>query len=257
MIVIDTLCYRSRLRYVNAAEKVAFSILTLIFCVVSRSCIVAVLALITNGFLTVGKGKLSFSRYGKLMMVPVVFLLLSTAAIVVNLSRTPMDAFAFSVGAWYLTGSYEGLRFGLRLILTAWASVSCLYFLSLNTTVTDILSVLRKLHCPDILTELMLLIYRFLFIVLHTASEIRAAQDARLGNRDFRTSVQSFGKMGTALLIQSLKKSNALYDAMESRCYDGKIRVLTEEYPARAKEITGIVLFELLLLALTVWRIGK
>ena len=50
-----------------------------------------------------------------------------------------------------------------------------------------------------------------------------------------------------------MKKSGALYDAMESRCYDGTIHVLTENYPPKAKEIAGIACFEILLLILTIW----
>ena len=41
MILIDTLSYTSRLRQVNPGEKFAFSMLTLIFCIVSRSLAVA------------------------------------------------------------------------------------------------------------------------------------------------------------------------------------------------------------------------
>ena len=37
MVIIDRLCYNSKLRYVNAGEKFAFSVLTLIACVISRS----------------------------------------------------------------------------------------------------------------------------------------------------------------------------------------------------------------------------
>ena len=34
MITIDKLCYTSRLRYENAAEKFAFAVITLIICVI-------------------------------------------------------------------------------------------------------------------------------------------------------------------------------------------------------------------------------
>ena len=50
--------------------------------------------------------------------------------------------------------------------------------------------------------------------------------------------------MGASLFILALKRSNALYDAMESRCYDGSIRVLSREQPAKAGEITAIILYE-------------
>ena len=70
---------------------------------------------------------------------------------------------------------------------------------------------------PRLLIELMMLIYRFVFILLHTASAIMTAQEARLGNRDYRTQLRAFGKMLTALFFISLRKANALYDAMEAR----------------------------------------
>lgn len=250
MIMIDKLCYNSRLRYVNAAEKTAFAVATLLICVASRSLPVAGVVLITTGILTVRKGGIPFSRYMKMLSWPLGFLLLSTGAVMLNLSETPLDLFAVPLGSWYLTGSLEGLLHGIRLIGTAMAAVSCLYFLSLSTPMTDILTVLVKCRCPDLLVELMLLIYRFIFVLMDIASAISTAQDSRLGNRDFKTACRSFGMMGAALFARAMKKSGALYDAMEARCYDGRIRVLTEDYPPRKSRIGMIILYEAALLGL-------
>jgi cobalt/nickel transport system permease protein len=41
---------------------------------------------------------------------------------------------------------------------------------------------------------------------------------------------------------------------MESRCYDGTIRVLTEDYPAKRSEILQIAGFELFLFVVTIIR---
>ena len=133
MIVIDKLCYNSRLRYVNPMEKFMFSMVTLLLCIISRSVLISVIVLLTNGILTVKKGGIPFFRYRKLMTVPLVFLLLSTVTIIVNVSRAPLNAYAFQIGEWYITGSKSSLLFGIQLIMTALAAVSCLYFLSLNT----------------------------------------------------------------------------------------------------------------------------
>ena len=253
MLLIDKLCYRSNLRYINAGEKFVYALATLCLCIVSRSILLALLVLAVNGFLTVKKGGIPFFRYRNLMLVPLVFLLLSTLAIIINISRTPLDAYAIPVGSFYITGSCQSLFRGLQLIMTAMASVSCLYFLALNTPMTDILNELRKLRIPGLILELMLLIYRFIFVLLEIASNILTAQKSRLGNRDFKTSVKSFGSMASVLFVRSLKKSGALYDAMESRCYDGAIHVLTENYPPRRTEILLIFVFEMLLLLLTIW----
>ena len=253
MITIDKLCYHSKLRYCNAAEKFAFSVLTILFCVVSRSAVIAGIVLLTTGILTVWKGGIPFLRYLKFLTVPLVFLILSTLAIIVNFSESPMDLFAIPLGNWYLTGSLHSLIYAGRLILTALSSVSCLYFLSLNTPMTDILSVLDRLHCPNLIIQLMLLIYRFIFLLMEIASAITTAQNSRLGNKDFRTSCRSFSAMASALFLRAIRKSSILYDAMESRCYNGTIRVLTEQFPPRKAEIFAIILFELLLLLLTVY----
>lgn len=253
MITIDMLCYYSRLRYANAMEKFTYSVLTLLFCVVSRSLAMAILVLAVNGILTVKKGGIPLNRYWHYMMIPLAFLILSTLAVIVNVSRTPLDAFAFQIGAYYFTGSYASLYKGAQMILTALASVSCLYFLSFNTPMTDILSVLKKLRCPDMLVELMLLIYRYIFLLLDISFSISTSQDSRLGNRDFKTSMKSFGAMASVLLIRAMAKSGALYDSMEARCYDGKLKVLDEQYPPKSGEIIWIALFESLLLILTIW----
>ena len=247
------LCYYSRLRYMNAMEKFTYAMLTLLFCVVSRSLAMAVLVLAVNGILTVKKGGIPFSRYWHYLMIPLAFLILSTLAVIVNISRTPFDAFAIPVGSSHLTASYASIYKGIQMILTALASVSCLYFLSFNTPMTDILSVLKKLRCPDLLVELMLLIYRYIFLLLGISFSISLSQDARLGNRDLKTSLRSFGAMASVLLIRAMTRSGALFDAMEARCYDGRLQVLEEQYPPKRKEILWILFFEIFLLILTIW----
>ena len=118
----------------------------------------------------------------------------------------------------------------------------------------DILEVLRKLHCPKLLIELMLLIYRFILILLNTASAISVAQECRLGNKDYRTALNSFGKLGSVLMIRAMSRSNRLYDAMEARCYDGSIRVLSETRPPKKKVILAIILFDTCLFLFALWR---
>lgn len=254
MIAIDQLCYQSKLRYKNVYEKFAFAIATLLFCIVSRSFLIAGIALSVNAFLTVYCGKIPFSRYIKLFRIPLGFLFLSTFTIMIQISVTPEDLFALSVGRYFLTASSASFLRGLQLMTTALASVSCLYFLSLSTPMTDILEVLRLLHCPVLILELMLLIYRFIFILSDIASGLHHAQIARLGNKDYRTSLHSFASVCSAVFIRSIRKADRLYDALEARCYQGTLNVLHIHYPARAPEITAIILFELLLLAITLGR---
>lgn len=253
MIIVDKLCYLSKLRYVNPMEKFFFAVITLVMCIVSRSIFMGLAVLVLNRILTVRIGGISGKRYDRLMLIPLVFLLLSTLAIIVNFSHYPLDAFSIPVGSIFITGSRAGLMKAAQLIITAMASVSCLYFLSLNTTMTDIIEVNRRLKCPELIIEMMMLIYRYIFLMLDVAYNIMTSQNARLGNKDMRTSVASFGAMGQVLFIRSMKRSRALYDAMEARCYDGVINVLTENRAVSRKNVALIIICEAILLAYTIF----
>lgn len=253
MLMIDRLSYQSKLRYVNAGEKAGFSAATLVLCVAGRSVTAGLIVLVVMGILTVRKGGIPLSRYLKLLTVPLVFLLLNVMILAFPVRRTPLDVFAVRIGNWYLTAGQETLFYGLQIFVTAMAAVSCLYFLSCNTPMNDILNVLKKLKCPKLLIELMLLIYRFIFVLLECAQAISISQKSRLGNISYRTSLKSFGALVSALFIRAVRRSGVLYDAMESRCYDGEIRVLSEDRPADRKEILWIVIFEIFLLTVSIF----
>ena len=254
MTGIDKWSYSSGLSHVSPEEKFAYAAATMLVCVVSRSVLAAGIALAASAFLNVKKGKLPAGRYLRFLMVPLAFLVLSTPAVFVNVSETPMDAYAVAVGHFYITSSRRGILNGMQMILTAMASISCLYVLSLNTPMTEILDVLKKLHVPAVLIELMLLTYRFIFILLEEARAVLTAQKARLGNRDVKTAVRSFGQMASVLFVRALKRSDALYHAMEARCYDGLLKVLGKKYAVSRRRVWVLAGFEALLAAAAVWE---
>lgn len=187
------------------------------------------------------------------MFIPLGFLILSTVAIIVNISKNPLDAYAIPIGSYYITGSYIGVWRGIQLIVTALASVSCLFFLSLNTTMTDVFSVMRKLKFPSLFVELMLLIYRYIFILLDVSSSITTSQESRLGYKNYKSSIKSFGTMLSAVFVRAMQRSRNLFDAMEARGYDGEIKVLEEHYPSKKRNLIMIFAFELMLLAVTIY----
>lgn len=252
MMIIDKLAYSSKLRYKNPAVKAAFAVGSLLICVGARSFIVSLIIFSVMAGLAVLSSKISALRYLKLMSIPFGFMVLSTIAIVVNITDRPMDLASIPVGSKYLAISWYSLTEGARLVAVALASVSCLYFLTLTTAMLDILAVLRKLHCPKIMIELMMLIYRYIFVILDMAGAITTSQNCRLGNKDFMTELRSVGQMLAVLLIRSLKKSSLLFESMESRCYNGEIKVLNEYYPIEIRDVIGVAGFLSLMLAIAI-----
>lgn len=248
--MIDQIAYSSKLRTKSPCLKSFFAMMTLIMCVSKRSIFFSIIVLIIMGSLIAYSSKASLHCYLHLALVPVLFVLLSTVTIVVNYSEVPLSLIAIPLWGKYITVSWAGLLQGMTLILTALGAVSCLYFLSLSTPMTDILTVLKTIHCPILISELFLLIYRFIFIILDLAHSIMTAQKCRLSNRNYKTALKAMADMLEVLLIRSLKKSQKLYDAMEARCYDGEIHVLQETGKAGKKEIIAVAAAEIILLGI-------
>lgn len=227
---IDKYAYASQLRMVNPHQKVLFCFLTLGLCVCTSSILLFIVVSGLMAYITICKGKVSIKLYQKLMRIPLAFLMLSLITIVFEFAKEPALFLGFiKVGSLYIGFTKASLQTVTILFFKVFACVSCLYFLCLSTPMTDILRVLEKLRCPLLLIEMMSLIYRFIFVLIDTATTIQIAQTARLGYKNFRVALKSCGMLMSTLLVRTLKINNDLYVALECRGYTGQLSVLNED----------------------------
>lgn len=239
MLIIDSLAYRSRFRTVHPGKKVLAAGILLILSVTAQSIALGILMSVSLGILSVWGGGTPLKLYIRLLRVPLIFIGLSLAAILINVGLEPAAGLSVSLGPVYVSLQAGGIYRGAKLAAGAFGAVSALYFLALSTPLTDIFYVLEKIKCPYLIIELMLLIYRFLFLLWFIAVEMNRAAESRLGNVDLKTAVRTSGQMFAALFIRALRRSSAIYDAMESRGYDGRIRVLPGRWADRRKRQDG------------------
>lgn len=225
MIMLDKLAYSSVIRHRNTGSKWAFAMGALLIVVGFRTPVTAIVTLVVMTVVTLKYSSISTGRYLKLMLAPFFFLLTGTLVI------------AFDITGDGPVWTMESLGEAGRLVIVALSSVSCLYFLTLTTPVMDSIHLLKKIHCPWILMELMIMIYRYIFVLMDIAKGISTAQKCRLGNINMKTSIKSTGSLMAQLLIISLHKSRLIFDAMESRCYDGKLQVLFYSTKPRAVDV--------------------
>lgn len=225
---IDFYAYTSRIKDWNAIYKVSFSVLTLILCIVLNNPYVSVAVIIAMTYLTVIKGGLPMLAYLRILSVPITFILLGTIAIGINFSMRPMGQFHLSLGFCYVFTSWESLKMMFFLILKVFAAISAMEMMALSTPSSEIISVIRKVRVPKLIVELMNITYRYIFILLDVNIKMGNSADSRLGFCDLKTSWNTFGKVASNMLIVSMKKANAYYNAMEARCYDGDFMILEE-----------------------------
>ncbi|AET70005.1 cobalt ABC transporter, permease protein CbiQ [Desulfosporosinus orientis DSM 765] len=254
---IDTYAYHNNLITVHPGEKAFFAMITMVVCLTSQTTMLTpliILAIMAGGIVI--KAGIPTRVLFKLLAIPLSFLLISVLTIAFSISKDPL-------GFW-LAYSMKGLTIGIRypdlitavnLFLRSIGAVSCLYFLALTTPLTELISILHCLKVPFIITELMVLIYRFIFVFLETATTIRRAQVSRSGYVTMKSSFRSMSRLFSALLGKVFIKSQELYDSMSARGYTGEIKVLNKKRPVNLRNYGIIIGLEIPLILLNLlWR---
>ncbi len=227
---IDYMAYNSAFYDLNPAIKTIFFIVALVLCVALKNVYVSLFIAVSMVFITVVIGKIPFHHYKQLITVPLYFIILSTLTMAIELK-----------GGIHI--SQEGQINGMKLFLTAMASVTCLYGLALSTPVSDLIEVFNKIKIPSLIIELMFLIYRFIFVLSDIVSNMKKSVKVRNGFNTYRNTVTSYGHIAKNLLIYSMKKSNDYYDAMTARGYNGKLAFYCEYERIKIKDIVFCVLY--------------
>lgn len=227
----DRYAYQSRLRRVSPMPKLLLTAVSLVLCLCCDSIAVGLATLAGMGVLTRLLGGLSPRVYLHFLKIPLAFLLIGSITILIHSypEGTAVLA-AVPVGGRLWGFDAAALRQASTLFCKAMGAVACMYFLTLNTPVTDVTMALEKLHVPRLLVELMELIYRFIFLLAGEAGRIRTAQESRLGYRGFRRSLGSMGELLSTVFVRSLRRGERVFSALESRGYTGTLTTLPGQY---------------------------
>src|SRR6476469_7328528 len=178
---IDSLAYTNRLRGLPPSHKLSFAIALLILSLVSGAIVQLSIGLWLAVWIVVYAG-IPGKLYLRLLSLPLMFLLTSLPALAMGAvagDRIPAiqwdiwQGWGISIGTFYLYVSRTGIYQVSLLFARAFASTSCMYFILLTVPFTEILQILRQLRCPELVTELLLLMYRFIFSLLAIADELK------------------------------------------------------------------------------------
>ncbi|AFY46709.1 cobalt ABC transporter, permease protein CbiQ [Nostoc sp. PCC 7524] len=228
---IDTLAYTNKLRRLAPTQKLLFAIALLIITAFAHPP-VQILIAIWISIWTIFYAGIPAKTYLRLVYIPIIFWLTSLPALVINGIDTSQISLAqndtilgLKLGSNYIYISSHGIEQGWRILTRAIASISCLYFVMLTIPFTDLLQTLRRVGLPALLTDLLLLMYRFIFVLLNTASELWIAQQSRSGYRTFSLSIKSLSLLIGQLFQRTIEKYRQVSLSLESRGFNGEFQV--------------------------------
>ncbi|PKK38808.1 Transmembrane component CbiQ of energizing module of cobalt ECF transporter [Clostridiaceae bacterium JG1575] len=240
-MLIDKYAYISALSSIAPERKLSLGLVALLGALFSGRLAAFAVLFVLMSALTVGAAKIPVKTYVQMLLLPLGFLLLSVLGIVVNVQTSP------GLAVWF---SADALPQALYLGAKAMTAVSCLYFIILTTSMRDTIAMLRFFHCPALITTLATLIYRCIFILLDVATTKVRSMQCRHAFLQRKGSLRAFGMLWGSVFIQSMQNAQWMYQAMQVRGHDQEMRFLPLHPQIRAKDVLGLTLLVVTLIAL-------
>ena len=229
MLSIDHAAHLSRWRQRALAEKalLAFGMLalTLVLPPFPTAPLVALCLLAVTGF----GARVPPRLWLRHALAPTGFLLAGVLTLLIEIGP---HGFALSP---------TGLTQAPGLAARAFAGLCCLLFFALTTPMADTLCGLRRIGLPPELTEIALLMYRLVFLLLDTAQAMDTAQAARLGHRTRRHQLHALARLLANLFPRTLDRARRLEAGLAARGWRGELTVLRPVRPVSRRRMALIL----------------
>jgi cobalt/nickel transport system permease protein len=243
MILAEQHAYRNRWRSVSADAKSAFASLAFVAAFVAHPPVVALALAVALAAVTVLGAGVPLRAYAKVASAPWSFVALSavTLAVSVRLGSGPLPV--------SLAVEPAQVARAAAVVARSLAALSAMLFLALTTPMTDLIALLRRMHVPATLIEIMTLSYRSLSVLSDAIHDMTLAQSARLGYSSFANTVRSLGTAVALLAVETWRRSIVMYQASVARAGGGELLFLESPRTGVAGELALAVLSGAILIA--------
>lgn len=129
--------------------------------------------------------------------------------------------FTIGLAGFELAGHRDGLLEGVRIASRIVGGVSLLAVIGFSTPFTELMAALSWFRVPQVLIDVALFAWRYLFLLMEDAQVVYNAQKNRLGYVGYRRALSSFGTLAGVLVIKAFDNSQSITTAMVQRGYDG------------------------------------
>lgn len=226
---IDRYAYTNRLHRLDPAYKAGFSLGALLLCLIYDRPLVSGGIVILFVILSILWAALPAGFVVRLITAEASFLLVGVLGVAVNVHLDPVGT-GLALGNVHFSFSSGSIDLAVRILLRALGCAAAMNFLAATTPLVDLIDLMRRLRVPDLLIDLMILIYRFIFASLDSLERMVIAHEARLGFSGWRNALHSSADIGARLFIETFRRTQLLDTALQGRCWDGTLRVLPQEY---------------------------
>ena len=166
--------------------------------------------------------RISFWHWCRWMALPFGFLTVGVVTILFSISRDPQTLLAsIPVGSYWLGISAPGVVTANETFWRSLAALAATFWLVLNLPFPQLIILLKRAHVPRLLTEQILLTWRFIFILLDEALAIHRAQTLRFGYRSLPLGYRSLAMLVGLLFTRVLIRYQQMTTTLDIKLYQG------------------------------------
>ena len=229
-MIIDDYAYKNKLSKVNPNIKFAIGMLLLVLSLINSYNYISLLIIAIMSFVIVIIAKIEFKDYIHFIKIPLVFLIISIVMILLTFSKDKDSLlYSINIGSLYIGVSNESIISSTRLFFRALSCLTCIYFIMLTTPFNQLIFVFKKLHLPDIVLEISMLMYRFIFIFMEEVADIRKSQELRFGYINLKNGYNSFGLLVNMLFKRMMIRYDEMSIALDMKLYDGTFHIVGDD----------------------------
>lgn len=246
MRAIDRCAQTNRWRQQAAGEKSLIALGVMVISLSSAIWGVQVALLVSMlALMTIGAG-ISGRDIAKAARVPLLFIATGTVA---QLFSVAMDGYVPSLSLVSAAGIDQALFVALR----SCACVSALLFLALTTPLSSILQLLQRIGLNAEISDIAMVMFRIIWVLLDCLDAGRQSLDARLGYVGKRRMLKSNGMLLATLLPRVLARARRMETGLSARGYTGRLDFISIEKPASRARLLAIASFLALVFVLSRW----
>ena len=221
MTGLDRLSYQSRWAQVAPERKFLLwlALMTLAFALppLGQGIVLALTAGLTCWLL-----RMTFWRWCRWMSLPFGFLLVGVLTILFSVTRDPHTlAMSVPVGHYWLGITASGLTAANETFWRSLTALAATFWLVLNLPFPQLIVLLKRARVPRLLTEQILLTWRFIFILLDEAMAIHRAQTLRFGYGSVPQGYRSLAMLVGLLFTRVLLRYQQMSTALDIKLYQG------------------------------------
>lgn len=165
--------------------------------------------------------------------------------------------FSIEVFGFRFNGYSEGLNLGITVLARIIASMSVVLFLSVTTPIYELGRAMMWFRIPKVIVEILLLTYRYIFVLWDEGMRIRDAQLLRLGYsvgkgfHGWKKSISSTFTLMGMVIIRAYDRADHTFSAMYLRGYNGGMTGNSYKVWSRVETknlVSGIITVSVLIL---------